>query len=229
MSISVGLVLVSHSDSLAQGLADLAGQMAPDVTIIPAGGLDDGSIGTSYEKIESAIKDLRAKDLGVLILTDIGSATMTVESILESEQDREVVFEDAPFVEGAVSAAVAAQQGSDLWAVAGAAAGSAAVFIDKIDTEPKPESGSENPEGVFTRTAVVVDEAGLHARPAAQIAALAGEYDGEILINGTPADSIMSIMALGIKKGDEVTVTTDDAKCWGGVDRIAGAIAAGLD
>lgn len=229
MSVSVGLVLVSHSDLLAKGLAELAGQMAPDVVVIPAGGLDDGSIGTSYEKIEAAIKDLRSKELSVLVLTDIGSATMTVEAVLEAEEDREVVFENAPFVEGAVAASVAAQQGDDVWAAAAAATAAAAVFIDKIETDPKPERDGEDPNGVFKREVVVADEAGLHARPAAQIAALAGEFNGEILINGAPADSIMAIMSLGIKQGEPVTVATSDAKCWSGVDRIADAIAAGLD
>lgn len=229
MSISVGLVLVSHSDLLAKGLAELAGQMAPDVSIIPAGGLDDGSIGTSYEKIEGAIKELRSKGLSVLVLTDIGSATMTVEAVLEADDDHEVVFEDAPFVEGTVAASVSAQQGADLWEAAAAAIASAAIFVEKIDTDPKPERDGEDSNGVFRREVIVADEAGLHARPAAQIAALAGQFEGEILLNGVPADSIMSIMSLGIKKGDAVAVTTDDAKCWGGVDRIADAISAGLD
>lgn len=229
MSVTVGLVLVSHSDDLARGLAELAEQMAPDVTIRPAGGLDDGTIGTSYEKIEAAITEVRAKDLAVLVLTDIGSATMTVEAVLETEDSRDVVFEDAPFVEGAVAAAVAAQQGSNLWEAAGAASSSAAVYIDKLDTDSAKGPQGEDVDGTFKREAVVADEAGLHARPAAQLAALAGEYDGEIFVNGTPADSIMSMMALGIKKGDTVTVSTQDGSCWAGVDRIAEAIAVGLD
>ncbi|MGO1402310.1 MAG: dihydroxyacetone kinase phosphoryl donor subunit DhaM [Flaviflexus sp.] len=229
MSIGVGLVLVSHSDSLAKGLAELASQMAEDVEIVPAGGLDDGSIGTSYEKIEAAITGLRKKGLAVLALTDLGSATMTVEAVLEALEDREIVFEDAPFVEGTIAAAVAAQQGSELWDVAGAATSAAILYAEKLDTTPMSDSGSEDAEGVFKRDAVVADEAGLHARPAAQIAALAGEYDGEILINDAEADSIMSIMALGIKKGETVTVSTQDPKCWAGVDRIAEAIAEGLD
>lgn len=229
MSVSVGLVLVSHSDDLAKGLAELAGQMAPDVKIIPAGGLDDGSIGTSYDKIDSAIMELRTAGLSVLVLTDIGSATMTVEAVLEAEEDREVVFEDAPFVEGAVAAAVAAQQGTDLWEAATAASGSAAVYLAKLDTALEQETAGEDTNGSFKREAVVIDEEGLHARPAAQLAALAGEYNGEIFIDGAPADSIMSIMALAIKKGTTVTVSTQDPKCWAGVDRIADAIEAGLD
>ena len=55
----VGLVLVSHSAKLAEGLAELAAQMAADVTIRSAGGLEDGGIGTSYDLIETAINDLR--------------------------------------------------------------------------------------------------------------------------------------------------------------------------
>lgn len=229
MTVSVGLVLVSHSDSLAKGLAELAGQMAPDVTIIPAGGLDDGTIGTSYEKIENAIKEVRSKGLSALVLTDIGSATMTVEAVLEAEEDREVVFEDAPFVEGAVAAAVAAQQGTDLWEAATAASGAAAIYLDKLEVTPNQGAPGEDSDGAFKREAVVIDDEGLHARPAAQVAALAGEYNGEIFIDGAPADSIMSIMALGIKKGATVTVSTKDPTCWAGVDRIADAIEAGLD
>ncbi|MER6878352.1 PTS sugar transporter subunit IIA, partial [Amycolatopsis sp. NPDC000673] len=37
--MTVGIVLVSHSAKLAEGLAELAAQMAPDVRIVPAGGL----------------------------------------------------------------------------------------------------------------------------------------------------------------------------------------------
>ncbi|WP_054952071.1 dihydroxyacetone kinase phosphoryl donor subunit DhaM [Flaviflexus massiliensis] len=229
MSISVGLVLVSHSELIARGLGELAGQMAADVTIVPAGGLDDGGIGTSYEKIESAIQSLRSQGLAALVLTDLGSATMTVEAVLETLEDKEVVFADAPFLEGAIAAAVSAQQGSDLWEAASAALGSASIYIDKLDTTPAPESGSEDSNGFFKREAVVADEAGLHARPAAQVAAMAGEYEGEIFINDAEADSIMSIMALGIKQGETVIVSTKDPKCWAGVDKIADAITAGLD
>ncbi|MER0071270.1 PTS fructose transporter subunit IIA, partial [Corynebacterium sp. KPL2850] len=83
----VGLVLVSHSAKLVEGLAELAAQMASDITIRTAGGLEDGGIGTSYDLIESAINDLLSQELGVVVLTDLGSATMTVESVLEFLED----------------------------------------------------------------------------------------------------------------------------------------------
>ena len=109
--MKVGLVLVSHSDKLAEGLAELAGQMAPDVAIIAAGGTDDGGIGTSLEKIQSGIAQADG-GAGVALLADLGSAVMTAEMALEfldPGQREKVRLADAPLVEGAVAAAVAAQ------------------------------------------------------------------------------------------------------------------------
>ena len=44
----VGLVVVSHSDMLANGVAELAAQMAPDVSVQPVGGTEEGGLGTDY-------------------------------------------------------------------------------------------------------------------------------------------------------------------------------------
>ena len=60
----------------------------------------------------------------VVILTDLGSATMTVEAVLDFLDDDErehVVFAEGPLVEGAVAAGVTAQVGGDLASVAEAA------------------------------------------------------------------------------------------------------------
>ena len=121
--MSVGLVLVSHSRELAQGLADVAGQMAPSVTIAPAGGLEDGTIGTSFDLITAAIEKADSGD-GAVLLYDLGSGYLTAETaveFLESEQAERVVIVDAPFVLGAVSASIAAHVGGDLRAVIAAA------------------------------------------------------------------------------------------------------------
>lgn len=222
--VNVGLVLVSHSDKIATGLAELAAQMAPSVSIIAAGGMDDGGIGTSYDKVHGAVTELTEKDLEVLLLTDLGSATMTVEAVVE-EFSEGVRFQDAPLVEGAVAAAVTAEQGGSLQAAANAAVSAGAEY-EKPETTAQP---AEESGGTYSRTAVVADESGLHARPAAQVAAMAGQYEGDIFINDTAADSIMELMALGIKKGDTVTVSTDDPDCHRAVDKIAAAISAGLD
>ncbi|MFZ0529617.1 MAG: dihydroxyacetone kinase phosphoryl donor subunit DhaM [Propionicimonas sp.] len=121
---AVAFVVVSHSVSLAEGVVELASQMARDVELRAAGGTDDGRIGTSFDKVSEAVNELRAAGHDVAILTDLGSATMTVEAVidfLDEDEAAHVRFCDGPLVEGAVSAAVTAQVGGDLDAVQAAA------------------------------------------------------------------------------------------------------------
>ncbi|HAT1133220.1 dihydroxyacetone kinase phosphoryl donor subunit DhaM [Corynebacterium striatum] len=225
----VGLVLVSHSAKLAEGLAELAGQMAADVRIAAAGGLESGEIGTSYDLIESAINDLLGEGLAVVVLTDLGSATMTVESVLEFLDDEPVKFVDAPLVEAAIAAATAAQQGDDLDAVAVAAERAIEVFVPKQAAEGKADVADGD---AYSRSATVADAAGLHARPAAKLAEMAAEAAGDIVIalddDRADADSAMMLMSLGAAQGDTVTVSGQsvDKEI---IDKIADAIAEGLD
>ena len=117
----VGIVLVSHSARLAEGAADLAGQVSGGtVRILAAGGTQDGGLGTSLEKVSQAVAGAEA-GAGVLVLPDLGSAVLTVRAMLEDAPGLPVVLADAPFVEGAVAATVTAAAGADLKAVAQAA------------------------------------------------------------------------------------------------------------
>ena len=54
----VGFVIVSHSQTLADGVVELTKMMADGVPIRAAGGLEDGGFGTSYEKIANAIEEI---------------------------------------------------------------------------------------------------------------------------------------------------------------------------
>ena len=103
----VGIVIVSHSQKLAEGVVDLASLMAPETPMRAAGGMDDGGFGTSFEKINTAIDEIYSDD-GVIILMDMGSAVMTTEMVLEMMEDRKVTMVDCPVVEGAIAAAVVA-------------------------------------------------------------------------------------------------------------------------
>ena len=117
----VGIVLVSHSSRLAEGVAELAGQVSGGtVTIVAAGGTDDSGLGTSAAKVSAALE--RADSgAGVLVLPDLGSAVLTVRALLAELPEAAVTIADAPFVEGAVAATVTAAGGADLRAVAKAA------------------------------------------------------------------------------------------------------------
>lgn len=124
---AVGIVLVSHSPALAQATLDVAAALAgPEVPIAAAGGTDDGGLGTSIELIRTAVGQVDAGG-GVLVLMDMGSSVLTAKTLLmefegRSEDDDaeapRVRLADAPFVEGAVAAAVLASTGADLDAVA---------------------------------------------------------------------------------------------------------------
>jgi phosphoenolpyruvate---glycerone phosphotransferase subunit DhaM len=119
---SVGIVLVSHSAELAAGAANLAAQVSGGtVTIVAAGGTDDGDLGTSAAKVEHALRQAD-RGAGVVVLPDLGSAVLTVRAVLEDYNSAgSVLLVDAPFVEGAVAATVIAAAGGDLKAVATAA------------------------------------------------------------------------------------------------------------
>ncbi|MBR7831059.1 PTS-dependent dihydroxyacetone kinase phosphotransferase subunit DhaM [Actinospica sp. MGRD01-02] len=119
----VGVVLVSHSPKLAEGLAELVRELGGDqVPVIAAGGMDDGSLGTSYGRIERAVSEAD-QGAGVLLLGDLGSALLTVKTLLDEGvgQEARAVLADAPFVEGAVAAVVTASAGGDLESVRAAA------------------------------------------------------------------------------------------------------------
>lgn len=120
----VGIVLISHSSVLAQGAVDLVSQIAGGARVVAAGGTYDGRIGTSTELIAKAIK-LADQGGGVLLIPDLGSSVLSALSVLadldEKPNGPAVTIADAPFIEGAVAAAVAASGGLDLFAVAAAA------------------------------------------------------------------------------------------------------------
>ncbi len=120
---TVGILLVSHSAALAEGAAAVAGQIAGGtVTIVAAGGTDDGGIGTSAGKI-SAGRRRADSGAGVVILPDLGSAVLTVRALLTEPAGlpEPIALADAPFVEGLVAATVTAAAGGDIKAVLAAA------------------------------------------------------------------------------------------------------------
>ncbi|HEX9342274.1 MAG TPA: dihydroxyacetone kinase phosphoryl donor subunit DhaM [Actinomycetota bacterium] len=120
----VGLVVVSHSAKIAEGVVELAAQMAGEVRIRAAGGTDDGGIGTDATLIADAISAADDGE-GVLVLVDLGSAVLSaqlaIDELIDSERRDRVRIADGPLVEGAVVAAIQASTGSTLDEVAEAA------------------------------------------------------------------------------------------------------------
>ena len=152
----IGLVIVSHSARLAEGVVELAAQMGGDgLRIAVAAGLDQPGrpLGTDAVLVARAIEEAWSDD-GVLVLMDLGSAVLSAELALDllpaGRRDR-VLLTEAPLVEGAVAAAVAAALGESLDRVAEQARGGLAAKAAHLaphaalDAEREPTGGRPQP------------------------------------------------------------------------------------
>lgn len=220
----VGIVIVAHSAKLAEGVKDLADQMGQGrVLIAAAGGLDDTTIGTNMERILAAIEAVNQPD-GVLVLMDLGSAVMSTEMavmMLPPARQSKVLLSEAPLVEGAIAATVEASIGKSLAEVDAAAR--AVVRTPKVAgaaplSEPgtldilAPEEAPPSNEIILT----IVNEVGLHARPAALFVQTAGSFQSAItvrnLTQSTPAvdaKSMFSVLSLGAQLNHQIAIAAE--------------------
>lgn len=236
--MTVSIVLVSHSAALARGLAELAAQMAPDVTLVPVGGLPDGSLGSALDDVTTALRQAAAITPEVVVLADLGSSTLTVESALELDEElaTAAVLAPGPFVEGAVAAAVAAHGGSGTDDVVAAvrdagqtfarAAGAVPDAADDTGGDAADASGRE--AGTVTATAVLRNPLGLHARPAALVSRKVAELGASVLVDGVDASSVLQLMALGATQGRELTISVSGRDAAGAAKVLADLITSGF-
>ena len=113
----LGVVLVSHSADIAKGLKDIVDEMNDgSVTVMAAGGADEGRIGTSAVKIMEAMEALADNDY-ILVYADLGSSIMSAETaveMLEEEVADKIRMVDCPIVEGALAGVVEGGVSGDL-------------------------------------------------------------------------------------------------------------------
>lgn len=217
MTGPVGLVIVSHSARLAAGVVELAGQMAPDVPLIAAGGLPDGGLGTDFASVSAALADAD-RGAGVVLLFDLGSARMTADLAVETLSDpSSAVVADAPLVEGAVAAAVAAAGGADLAGVVAAATG--------IEQPAAVSAAVSAVASGHEIEIVLANDVGLHARPAAllarSVAGLAAEVTVRLGEKAADARSVLALLGLAARKGDTLQVSATGDQATEALDRVA--------
>src|SRR6202000_2946691 len=153
-SAVVGIVVVSHSDALAEGVVRLAREMAgPELALEPAGGFEGNdpthpALGTDAERVRGAIERAMSPD-GVLVLMDLGSALMSAEFAVEMLEGASgpVRLSAAPLVEGAVAAPAAAAGGASLEEVAAEARGALAMKTSQIQDESADADGADGGDG----------------------------------------------------------------------------------
>ena len=234
----VGLVLVCHSAKLAEGVAELAVQVGGDgLKIGVAGGLDlpGDPFGTDAARVIGAVDEVWSED-GVLVLMDLGSAVLSAEMALDlmpDERRTRVMLTEAPLVEGAVAAAVAAALGDsleDVAAEARAALGAKAAHLAAPAADDARSAcgaaaavgqGGEAagdlasaPSAADRTLRLTVENAlGLHLRPAALLVRTAAGFDAEVAISDlttgagpVSARSLNAVATLGVRRGHEILV-----------------------
>lgn len=222
----VGIVIVSHSKQLALGVRELAAQMVRgEVPIAIAAGIEDpeNPLGTDAIQVSEAIAAVFSDD-GVLVLMDLGSALLSAEMALEflpEEQRQKVYLCEAPLVEGAIAAVVAAAAGRNIQQVMAEARGALLAKATQLGGVSSPASvvdsdiqtsNSESPTREIRL--IVSNRLGLHARPAAQFVATAARFESQILVQNLTrntelvrGDSINQVTTLGVRQGHELLIT----------------------
>lgn len=239
----VGLVLVSHSAAAAQGTAEIAQQMAPDVTLVAAGGTQSG-LGTSVDRVLEAVQAVLGQDgePGVVVLNDLGSAILTTDAVLEMLEafdegaSERVRVPNAPFLEGAVAAAVEAQQGGDLAAVESAALRAATLFTPTAGADAGGTDGADRPaaepdavgDGSVTARAVLGNPLGLHARPAAVLARTIADSGSRVTVDGVDGSSVLELMRLGVTGGHELTLVASGPAAKETLGRVVALVESGF-
>lgn len=220
----IGLVIVSHSRKLSEGLKEMAEAMtqAP-VRIASAGGMDEPeeALGTDALRVMKAVRSVASAE-GVLIFADVGSARLSAEmaiDLLDEPERAKVTFCDAPLVEGVLAATVQIAAGGTLKEVIREARGGAALV-------------QLSQEGGVSSDFVVTNRLGLHARPAAKfveaISRIAGEVHLINLTKGKPAanaKSINGVMLSEVSGNDEIRLVARDATSDTVFDEIAHLLA----
>nr|WP_320194185.1 phosphoenolpyruvate--protein phosphotransferase [uncultured Desulfobacter sp.] len=220
----VGLVFVSHSARLAEGVKEIAEQMTQGKCMIAvAGGIDDpqNPFGTDPIKVKTAIESVYGKN-GVLVIMDLGSALLSAEmalEFLEPEQAQNVKLCAAPLVEGAVAAAVQASIGANLADVMNEALNALRAKFEQlaqVNTMAPPLAPSRSPavplpdQEEIKLTLTILNRNGLHARPAANFVKAAGLFQANITVaKGTKianAKSINQMTLLDAGQGDQIEV-----------------------
>lgn len=219
---TVGLVLVSHSRSLAEGAAELARAMAgEEVQIVPAGGMEppETALGTDATRVAAAIEKAWSRR-GVLVLMDLGSALLSAEMALEfvtEEHRQNVVLSSAPLVEGAVAAAIAARLGNDLDQVRSEAMEALSAKAAQLEGADRSETASGSPPTLVGEALELIVPVnlplGLHARPAARVVLACAGLNAQVVASNAStgdgpvaASSFNALARLQIRSGQELRV-----------------------
>ncbi|MCI0609405.1 MAG: phosphoenolpyruvate--protein phosphotransferase [Anaerolineae bacterium] len=237
----VGIVIVSHSRQLAEGLLALIRQMSsPNVRIAAAAGIGENrtEIGTDAVEIMDAIRSVFS-DEGVVVLMDLGSAILSAETareMLPPEIAEKLCFCAAPIVEGALAAAVQAGLGANLETVC-AEARTALIPKQEHLGQGESQSLSNLPTLTLAKEMILTlkNLHGLHARPAARFVQTAVSFDAEVRVRNltnskgpVTARSLNGVATLGAVGGHQIGISAHGAEAVQALDALRVLVESGF-
>lgn len=214
-------------------------QMLHDVVppIEVAAGMPDGSLGTDAMSVMEAIKRADA-GAGVVVLVDLGSAVLSAEMAIEflAEDAPRLRLVPAPFVEGLLAASVRAAGGASLEEVATEATRALTPKLHALTDLDEPPQTDASPDGWdpdASAEAILPNPAGLHARPAATVAATAARYNAEVRVihhrgGSVAATTPIGLATLNARMGDRLRVEARGPQAQEAVAAIIGMVADGF-
>lgn len=232
----IGIVIVSHSAKLAEGVLELARNMGgAELLIQAAGGIstDDAALGTDPIRILQAIEQVYSDD-GVLVLMDLGSAILSSEmavDMLPDDKRSRIFLCEAPVVEGAIAAAVQARIGGSIEQVISEARGALtpkSTHLNTVATESNPSQSAVSSEQSIVLQLAVNNTLGLHARPAARVVQAAGKFPQDTIFirnlttghGPVNAKSINSVITLGVRQGHQIELSASGPNARAALDAI---------
>ena len=238
----VGIVLVSHSRSLALAVQELVRSMTgPGLPLAIAAGAGENhaELGTDAVEISEAIQSVKGPE-GVLVLMDMGSAILSAETaldLLDEKQRDHIRFCSAPFVEGAVASGVTANLGASLdevfaEAIAALKQKQTALDSNLPATEEKPPAAEASGPSIRV---TVRNPHGLHARPAARLINETKSLRCEITVRNlrnnrgpVPLRSLSSLALLEILQDNEIEVAASGEDAATALEIIRRLVESGL-
>jgi phosphocarrier protein FPr len=235
----IGIVIVSHTAKLAEGVCGLAEQMGRGaVRLAAAGGTNDpeNPAGTDAIRVFEAIQSVYSED-GVLVLMDLGSAVLSAETALElldAAARARVRLCAAPLVEGAVAAVGLAAAGAGLDDVVREAEGALAAKSAHLAVAEAPAAAAMGRDAEQASVSIR-NRLGLHARPAVLVVRMAATYQGKVEVrnatNGrgpVSAASMNGLLSLGARQGHRLEFGAQGPQARAALAGIASLIESGF-
>ena len=220
MRPKTAFIIVSRSQTLARGVCEVVSTLAPEVLVEPCGCHDEG-LGTASQivtdKVSAVMEKLSEQD-SIILMADFGAARLACQQVITDLGERSLRLGRGPIVEGSAAGAVAAAQGAEMAEVLRSISAAAQFFPEEDVADILPPAPAPDP--LAPRTVTYGASEPLSARPAARLARIATGFDAQVTINQVDAGSVLALMGLKVKPGDEVRIAASGGESRKALDAV---------